>query len=65
MGKSYIELWNIIVVPNPNLSSCASMYRIKPERTIKFFFAKTNFYAMSSIKNRKIPYGKEVAKVWN
>ena len=33
MGKS---LWNVVAVPNSNLSPCASMYRIKPE--IFFFF---------------------------
>ena len=62
MRKTYIELWNVVAVPNSNLSSCASMYRIKQER---IFFAKTNFYTMFGINNRKIPHGKEVAKVWN
>ena len=61
-GQVIIELWNVVAVPNSNLSPCASMYRIKARKNV--FFAKTNFYTMSSI-NRKIPYGKEVAKVRN
>ena len=59
--KLYLVL-NVIAIPNPDLSPCASMYRIKPER-ISVLIAKRNFYTMSSIKIRNIPYGKEVVKV--
>ena len=44
MGKSYIELWNVVAVPNSNLSQCASMYRIKPERIINFFLQNEFLY---------------------
>ena len=64
MGRSYIELWNVVAVPNSNLSPCASMYRIKQER---FFFCQNEFLYNVQHKEQKntVPYGKEVAKIWN
>ena len=50
MGKSYIELWNVVAVPISNLSPYASMYRIKPER---IFFYQNEFLYNVQHKNRK------------
>ena len=50
--KSYVELWDVIAVPNPNESPRASI-RIKPEKIIEFFLARTHFCTMSSIQDKK------------
>ena len=52
MGKSYIELWNIVAVPNSNLSPCTSLYRIKPERII-YFLRHNQFLYNVHHKERK------------
>ena len=52
MGKSYIEIWNVVAVPSSNLSPFASMYRyrIKPER---FFFSPKRIFIQFQHKEQK------------
>ena len=64
LGKSYIDLWNIVAVPNSNLLPCASMYRIKRERIINCF-RRNQFLCNVQHKEQKSTIWKRVAKVWN
>ena len=64
MGKSYIELRNVVAVPNSNLSSCASMYRIKPERII-YFFRQNEFLYNVQDKEHKNVVCKSLQLIWD